>query len=165
MARPHGHARVSTRNPEAFAVCQRCGFWYNLVDLRWQYYFNGPQLFNSRLLVCKKCDDKPNEQLKTIILPPDPVAVQNARTEPFSYDEAGPTQSLIAQNANQGDTVIYLNSVSGFVAGNNVLVQMNNGNFAEENILSVDPVANTITVSIPLPYSASINGVVTVTAT
>lgn len=165
MSRPHGRASVSTRNPEAFAVCDRGGEWTNRTKLYKQMYYAGANLVWSGLLVCQRCLDLPNEQLRTIILPPDPVGIINARTENFSYDEAGPVQSLITQNAAMGDLLVFLQSVTGFVIGNNVLVQMNNGNFAEVVVTSVDSVANTIGISIPLPYSASINGVVTVTTT
>ena len=165
MSRPHGRARVNTRSPVAFAKCDRTGRWVNRTDLYKQYYYAGTKLVWSGLLVCKDALDIPNDQLRTIILPPDPVGVINARTEPFSYDEAGPVQSLIVQNAAQGAVLIYLTSVSGFVVTNNVLVQLDNGSFAEVVVTSVDPIANTIGISIPLPYAASINGVVTVTVT
>ena len=163
--RPHGRARVSTRSPEAFAVCDRGGEWVNRSDLMKQMYWAGSSLVWTGLLICRRHLDEPNPQLRTIILPPDPVGIINARTEPFSYDEAGPVQSLIVQNAAQGAVLIYLTSVTGFVVTNNVLVQLDNGSFAEVVITSVDPIANTIGISIPLPYAASINGVVTVTVT
>lgn len=76
-----GRARVDPDNPKAFAVCDRCGFWYNHVDLRWQFQWMGPQLQNKRILVCSTCLDEPQENLRTIILPPDPEPVLNARPE------------------------------------------------------------------------------------
>lgn len=76
-----GRARTSTTNPEAFGVCDRCGGWRNLNRLSFQYQWAGPQLQNTRLLVCRRCLDTPNEQLRTIVLPPDPLPVLNARPE------------------------------------------------------------------------------------
>ncbi len=76
-----GRAKVDPNNPQAFAVCDRCGFWYNHKDLKWQFQWMGPQLQNTRLLVCDTCLDVPQEQLRTIILPPDPMPVLNARPE------------------------------------------------------------------------------------
>lgn len=83
-------ARVDERNPEAFARCDRCGAWYNRGDLAFQYEWSGTHLYNTGALVCttgNRCYDKPFEQLRTIILPPDPPPILNARTENFAYDE------------------------------------------------------------------------------
>ena len=86
--RPHGRARVRAGSPQAFAICDRCGFQYNHVDLRWQYEWTGPSLYNKRLLVCEKCTDTPNEQLRTILLPPDPTPIINPRPENYTVAEA-----------------------------------------------------------------------------
>ena len=87
--RPHGkYARVNANNPEHFAQCERCGFWRNGSDLVWQYEYGGVQLYNKRILVCKeRCLDVPNPQLQTILLPPDPPPVLNARVPNFAYEE------------------------------------------------------------------------------
>jgi hypothetical protein len=82
-----GRARVSSRRPQAQAVCDRCGIWYNHVDLRWQYDWAGTSLINRRFLVCLRCYDKPQQQLRAIILPADPVPIRNPRIEPFIKDE------------------------------------------------------------------------------
>lgn len=83
--RPHGHARVSPASPRAAAICDYCGFLFNLNDLRWAYQWAGPRLQNLRYLVCQKCWDVPQPQLKPRILPPDPVPVLNARPADFLY--------------------------------------------------------------------------------
>lgn len=87
--RPHGkYAEVNQGSPEAFAVCDRCGFWRNRSDLVWQLQWGGTQLFSQQILVCAdRCYDTPNEQLRTIILPPDPPPVENARVPDFAYEE------------------------------------------------------------------------------
>ena len=87
MSRPHGRAQVDPENPRALAVCQRCSFWYNHDDLRWQWDYRGISLQNLRILVCETCYDDPQPQLKPRILPPDPLPVINARVEPFYIDE------------------------------------------------------------------------------
>jgi len=84
----HGRAHVSTTSPEAFAVCDRCNNWYNRSALRWQFQFAGPNLQNIRLLVCDRCYDVPQPQLKPRILPPDPLPVLNARPEYFQIDDS-----------------------------------------------------------------------------
>jgi hypothetical protein len=78
-----GRARTSATNPQAHAVCDRCGFRYNHVDLKWQYDWRGTSLQNIRLLVCNSCYDTPQEQLRAIIVPADPTPIMNARTENF----------------------------------------------------------------------------------
>lgn len=82
-----GRAVANSSAPRAFAVCDRCGMWYNHQDLRWQYDFRGRTLQNIRILVCETCYDEPQPQLKPRILPPDPVPIQNARTEQFELYE------------------------------------------------------------------------------
>jgi hypothetical protein len=78
-----GRARVSAKKPEAQARCDRCSFWYNWVDLKWQYDWRGPTLANIRILVCNRCYDVPQENLRAIVLPADPVPIINARPEQF----------------------------------------------------------------------------------
>lgn len=68
--------------PRSIGSCDRCGFDYYLSDLMWQFDYRGPELINLRILVCEKCLDQPQDQLKPIILPPDPVPVQNPRPNP-----------------------------------------------------------------------------------
>ena len=82
-----GRARTSVSSPNAFAVCDRCGIWYNHTSLRWQYDWRGASLMNIRILVCKTCYDTPQEQLRAIIVPADPVPIQNPRVEWFFDDE------------------------------------------------------------------------------
>jgi len=84
-----GRARANAVHPRAFAVCDRCGIWYNHDTLRWQFEWRGVALQNSRLLVCDRCYDKPQEQNRTFTLPADPLPVTQPRTEPFHTDEAG----------------------------------------------------------------------------
>lgn len=85
--RPKGRAQVNPQSPRAFGSCDRCGFLYNLVNLNWQYNYAGIGLINKRIKVCCICLDKPSEFLKTIILPADPVSVDQPRPEPYALDE------------------------------------------------------------------------------
>jgi hypothetical protein len=82
-----GRARTSSRSPQAHAICDRCGRRFNFVDLKWQYDWRGAVIQNLRILVCHDCLDVPQEQLRAIIVPADPVPIINARTEPFCLDE------------------------------------------------------------------------------
>jgi len=78
-----GRARTSASNPQAHAICDRCGFRYNLVNLKWQFDWRGASLMNLRILVCNDCYDTPQEQLRAIIVPADPVPVMNPRIQDF----------------------------------------------------------------------------------
>lgn len=85
--RPHGRALVNPTSPRAFGACDRCGFLYNHHKLRFQFDFAGPVLQNLRFLVCDTCYDIPQEQKKPVLLPPDPIPINNARPEPYAQDE------------------------------------------------------------------------------
>jgi hypothetical protein len=85
--RPHGRASVNSGNPRAFARCDRCGFIYNHASLKFQFDYRGPRLANLRILVCSPCYDKPQPQLKPILLTEDPLPVINARPEDYLFAE------------------------------------------------------------------------------
>jgi hypothetical protein len=61
--------------------------WHNRVDLRFQFDWRGAQLQNLYLLVCNRCYDEPQEQLRAITLPADPVPIYYPVVENFSDDE------------------------------------------------------------------------------
>lgn len=164
MARPHGkYAAVDASNPEAFAECDRCGFWYNRSKLTWQNQWAGTHVYNTGQLVCyDRCYDKPNEQLRTIILPPDPPPVINARPPNFVYEETGPVQTTLTAAVNQSATVLPVTAVTGFVVGDMIWIQLNNATYGQEEIGVVDGILNQLTITRPLPFSAPSTGSVTV---
>lgn len=82
-----GKARTSRTNPQAHAICDRCGGRYNHVSLSWQYGWSGSSIVNKRILVCRSCMDRPQQQLRSIILPADPVPISNPRPEQFERAE------------------------------------------------------------------------------
>lgn len=81
-----GRAKTSARSPQAHAICDRCGFRYNHVNLRWQYDWAGASLINRRILVCNTCYDTPQEQLRAIVIPADPVPIINPRVPNYAQD-------------------------------------------------------------------------------
>ena len=81
--RPHGRASVSSSNPRAFGICDRCGFLYNHNRLQWQFDYAGAGLINKRILVCNPCNDTPQGQLRAIVLPADPVPILNPRVQDY----------------------------------------------------------------------------------
>lgn len=82
--RPHGRATVSSKSPEAFAICDGCGFLFNHKDLRFQLEWAGNKLINQRQLVCPRCNDDPNQQLRAIVLPADPMPIMNPRVPDYA---------------------------------------------------------------------------------
>lgn len=79
-----GRARTNATSPQAHGICDRCGFRYNHDDLSWQYDWAGASLINRGILVCSACLDTPQEQLRAIVVPADPVPILNPRIEYFS---------------------------------------------------------------------------------
>lgn len=115
--RPHGRARVSSRNPRAFGICDRCGLLYNHIDLQWQYDWAGASLINKRILVCDDCNDVPQSQLRAIVVPADPVPILNPRVQDYPNAESDYRQT-------QGNTT---NSQTGIpVPGGDTRVTQNN---------------------------------------
>jgi hypothetical protein len=103
--RPHGRAKVSTRNPEAFAICDNCGFLYQHSELRWQLQWAGNKLVNLRQLVCRRCNDIPQTQLRAIVIPADPMPVMNPRVQ--NYQQASTDyRSTSGQNTVDPETGI-----------------------------------------------------------
>lgn len=82
-----GRARTSSSSPQAHAICDRCGFRYNHVDLQWQYDWRGAALQNVRILVCNSCLDVPQDQLRAIVVPADPIPIMQARVQDFRQAE------------------------------------------------------------------------------
>ena len=108
-----GRAVANARNPRAFAVCDRCGLWTNHHKLSFQWDWAGAGMVNKQILVCPRCLDNPQPQLKAIILPADPVPVRNPRTEPFFANET--TQRLTGTTVSTlGNTGIPIGAVGDF---------------------------------------------------
>lgn len=112
-----GRARTSSTNPQAHAICDRCGFRYNHVSLRWQYDWRGASMQNLKFLVCNTCYDTPQEQLRAIVVPADPVPIQNPRTQDFVNAEQN-TRST------QGGTLDPVTGISNY--GGDTRITQNN---------------------------------------
>lgn len=103
--RIHGRARVDPQNPEAFGVCDRCRFLYNLVDLVWQHEWQGNRLVNLWLRVCRRCLDRPHEFTRPAILPPDPVPVWQPRPDNDAAAEGSPPANVSVAQLTGGQTL------------------------------------------------------------
>jgi hypothetical protein len=101
-----GRATVSPTNPIAFAECDRCRFLYNRTQLGPQYQWAGAGLIDTGLRVCfgsgtRRCMDKPFEQYKVLILPPDPIPVQFPRPSPDVTPPGNNPQQPLGYSVNQ----------------------------------------------------------------
>jgi hypothetical protein len=114
-----GRARTSPSNPRAHAICDRCGFRYNHFQLRWQYDWRGASLMNIKLLVCDRCYDEPQQQLRAIVIPADPVPVMNPRIQDFVVAE---TNNRFTSGQNTVDPTTNI----PVVGGNNRITQDDN---------------------------------------
>ena len=74
-----GRAKISSRNPQAAATCDACGFIFLHSELRFQMQWSGNRLVNLKQLVCRRCQDIPQTQLRAIVLPADPMPILNPR--------------------------------------------------------------------------------------
>jgi len=164
--RYHGRAKVNSNSPRAFARCDRCGFIYNHADLRFQFDYRGPQLQNLRILVCSPCYDKPQAQLKPIILSQDPMPVINARPEDYYYAN---TQGLAtyATPLTDPQTGIPLPQESTIVTQDgNVITGLPIGQPVGLNPNAVMPLVDKTAFNVVIPLvSLTSNGTTTITAT
>lgn len=83
-----GYARTRPSSPRAKGVCDDCGRWYQHSDLQKQLEYRGTALEWTGFLKCRECLDRPQPQLKPILLPPDPVPIMNPRPEYLVNDQA-----------------------------------------------------------------------------
>ena len=98
-----GRARISRHSPRAMGICDCCGFAYNLDALRPQMQWAGMALRDTGFRVCRRCQDKPQDQLRSPILPPDPVPRENPRPDVWATPFAPSTTP-----GNHGFTVYVL---------------------------------------------------------
>jgi len=96
----HGRARVDATAPSAFAICDTCGFEYLRSDLYAEKQWYGTKITDTGFLVCDICLDVPQEQLRTIILPPDPIPVSQPRPDFLTASD----YSLVISDTN-GDPI------------------------------------------------------------
>ncbi len=110
MAYPHDRRTpTNLRNPQYVGFCERCGEkWYHAA-LSFQYEYRGPSLGNLNLLVCPQCNDRPNEQLRTIVIGPEGLPPK-PRPAPNFYDQQnaapGFTPGLAPLSDDEGDLLV-----------------------------------------------------------
>ena len=118
--RPHPrHTETDPTAPRAWGTDDRTGFVGMQHKLCWQYEWRGTRLENTKILVLPQYLDQPQRQLGTIILPPYPVGIINARPEPYYSDERTYRVTESGQQRYQLDGVarIESNVQSGSIPG------------------------------------------------
>lgn len=109
--RPHPRrARTNPNSPRAWGTSDRNGMINNHNKLVWQWDWAGQTMVNKRILVSQDELDQPQRQLGTIVLPPDPVPILNARIEPYAIDELWPF--MMEGSIEQGSLPVYLEETS-----------------------------------------------------
>jgi hypothetical protein len=94
--------------------------------LQWQFDYAGAGLINKRILVCNDCNDVPQAQLRAIVLPADPVPIQNPRVQDYAAAET----DYITTNA----PTVY-DPVTGIpIPSTTNLLAQNNQNFTSQPI-------------------------------
>lgn len=131
MSRPQSrYVRVDPQNPEAASICDRCGFWVPLRELTFQQAWAGSRLYDTGIFVCSSvnCLDIPFEQNRTIILPPDPPPIFNARVPNFAYEEQ--TVRIVQHGGAAGTMFAAPNSQPPWNAGPQVPRSLQGGTIA-----------------------------------
>lgn len=103
----HGRARVDPEGARAFGCCDYCGEWYNRVDLMQQSEWFGDILADTGFRACPRCISQPQPQLKPVILPEDPVPIDNPRVDIYSIPadlavNVASAQTVVANTLNNG---------------------------------------------------------------
>lgn len=103
-----GHATVDPQRPRAFGVCDYCGAWWQRDRLIPQYEWFGAELADTHFRACPECISKPQDQLRPVLLPPDPVPIIDPRPERLVPQQslAGYTGRSVWQNLNGFSQVV-----------------------------------------------------------
>lgn len=102
---------IDPDNPEALGICDYSGIIFMRKDLCRQMEWRGDQLVWTGFYVGQPFVDKPNQQNRTPILPPDPVPVLDPRP-PFESQITWDTDdNVFSQDQNTFD------SLAGFIIG------------------------------------------------
>src|SRR5271166_5678414 len=95
--RPHPkRTTLNIDQPDPWGTCDRSGFIGDHSRMKFQFQWAGSALINTGILVHPDQYDVPSDFLRTLIIPPDPDPLFNARPEPYTIDE---TDWLVTDNS------------------------------------------------------------------
>jgi hypothetical protein len=98
---PHNlRAPTNPQDPQYTGVCDRCGFYYPLDRLVWQYDYRGNALANLRIRVCTdRCLDEPYEHFRPILVGPDPIPPTDPRPTSYATQNLGGQPPIFNPNS------------------------------------------------------------------
>lgn len=133
--RPHPRrARTSTSRPAAWGTSDRNGHVGNLERMVWQSDWRGSDIVNLRILVHPDELDKPQRQLGTFIVPPDPVSVMNARPEQYAIEEQPVSTRFTTAGDIRGIAGLTVGNTAAYVTERIVAVQ---GNLSADDLAGI----------------------------
>jgi len=134
--------------------------------MAWQRDWAGNQIINKRILVHQSELDKLQNQFRSLVLPPDPLPIMNARPEPYTIDEYGPVAIELS------NTVIAQGSIVGAVLGTASLSETVSGTAVWSLIdpsgaFTINPATAVVTVAsaVPLQVAGTLPILIGVTGT
>jgi hypothetical protein len=118
MRRHPRRASVDPSWPRAWATSDRNGFISNHADMRWQFEWAGKGLINKNILVSADELDEPQRQLGTLVLPPDPPPIMNARPGGLDIDVSFTPETPVTDvgYTTEDGVAFYVTSVSDTIA-------------------------------------------------
>lgn len=118
MRRRPRRARVDPAAPRAWATSDRSGFIGNHCEMVWQWEWAGKTLVNTHLLVNADELDTPQRQLGTLVLPPDPPPIPNARPGGLDIDVSFTPETPVTDvgYTTEDGVSFYITSVSDTIA-------------------------------------------------
>lgn len=93
----HGNFRATTpagAPSSAWGICDVCSELWDHNRLKFQWDYAGEQMINKGYMACPTCYDKPFTPGKVILIPPDPIPIQNPRP-PSWAEQSGYTDPVI----------------------------------------------------------------------
>lgn len=95
MSNPLGkRVSIDVKNPQALGICDKTGFVFMRKDLVRQMEWHGNALVWTGAYVGRPYVDKPNEQGRSPMLPPDPIPVPQPRPDIQGPDAPSNSQTI-----------------------------------------------------------------------
>ena len=107
--RYHDNVDIDPDYPRGLGICDRCGTPVNHYKLRFEYqWWAGTTLRSTGFMVCPPCYNPPAPFLQTLVLPPDPPPLVNARPSTYAgmTEDDISTQGLIPIDTEDNDNLV-----------------------------------------------------------
>lgn len=157
-----GRARTSSSSPRGKGVCDRCGELYQLAELLQQQQWFGNTLKWDGFLVCYRCYDKPQDQLRPVHVPADPIPLKNPRPE-YYYQDYGlqgfKLFNLVPYPATEADFLVQMAIESkvptpaGYIDRSGIVAVQN----ATQLLLPANPSRTWLSIGNPVPAPITVS--------